>query len=94
MRKVRCHNRQIHKCTTNKGNYRKLNQAPYELNGYRLYDKVQIGNQIGFVSARRLTGSYRVRDINWNSISEGITFRKLRFLETRQYYLCDSIRIA
>ena len=94
MKKVRCHNRQIHKCTTNKGNYRKLNQAPYELNGYRLYDKVQIGNQIGFVSARRLTGSYRVRDINWNSISEGITFRKLRFLETRQYYLCDSVRIA
>ena len=94
IRKVRCHNRQIHKMTTNKGNYRKLNQSPYILNGYRLFDKVVYNGKIGFVSARRRNGSYRVRDIFWNSLSEGVTFRKLKFVESRQYYLCDKIKIS
>lgn len=90
-RKVRCHNRQIHKCTTNKGGYRKLNQSPYILNRFRLFDKVLCNGKVGFISARRRRGSYRVRDIFWNSLSEGITFRKLKFLSVRQYYLCDKI---
>ena len=94
IKKVRCHNRQIHKMTTNKGNYRKLNQSPYILNGYRLFDKVIYNGKIGFVSARRRGGSYRVRDIFWNSISEGVTFRKLKFVESRQYYLCDKIKVS
>ena len=94
MRKVRCHNRQIHKMTTNKGNYRKLNQSPYILNGYRLFDKVIYNGKIGFVSARRRNGSYRVRDIFWNSLSNGVTFRKLKFVESRQYYLCDKLKVS
>ena len=94
MRKVRCHNRQIHKMTTNKGNYRKLNQSPYILNGFRLFDKVIYNGKIGFISARRRNGSYRVRDVFWNSISEGITFRKLKFVESRQYYLCDKFEVS
>ena len=93
-KKVRCHNRQIHKCTTNKGNYRKLNQSPYKFNNYRLFDKVICNKVIGFISARRKNGSYRVRDINWNSISEGITYKKLLFLESRSYYLCESIAVS
>ena len=94
IRKVRCHNRQIHKMITNKGNYRKLNQSPYILNGFRLFDKVIYNGKIGFVSARRRGGSYRVRDIFWNSISEGVTFRKLKFVESRQYYLCDKLKVS
>lgn len=94
MRKVRCHNRQIHKMTTNKGNYRKLNQAPYVLNGYRLFDKVICNGKIGFVSARRRSGSYCIRDIYWNSLSESVTFRKLKFVELRQYYLCDKLKVS
>ena len=94
IKKVRCHNRQIHKMTTNKGNYRKLNQSPYILNGYRLFDKVIYNGKIGFVSARRRNGSYRVRDIFWDSISEGVMFRKLRFVESRQYYLCDKLKVS
>ena len=94
VRKVRCHNRQIHKMTTNRGNYRKLNQSPYILNGFRLFDKVIYNRKIGFVSARRKRGSYRVRDIFLNSLSEGVTFRKLKFVESRQYYLCDKIKVS
>ena len=32
-KKVRCHNRQIHKFKTLKGGIRKLNQAPYIIHG-------------------------------------------------------------
>ena len=38
-RKIRCHNRQIHKCTVNKGGTRKLNQAPYIVKEFRLLIK-------------------------------------------------------
>ena len=93
-KKVRCHNRQIHRMTTNKGHYRKLNQQPYILNGLRLYDKVLYNGQIGFVAARRKSGSYRVRDINWQSLSEGVTYRKLKFLETRSNYICVAKKLA
>ena len=39
-KKVRCHNRQIHKNTILKGGVRKRNQAEYEVKGFRLFDKV------------------------------------------------------
>lgn len=38
-KKVRCHNRQIHKNTILKRGYRKRNQAPYIVKGFRLFDK-------------------------------------------------------
>ena len=56
--------------------------------------KVIYNGKIGFVSARRRSGSYRIRDIFWNSLSEGVTFRKLKFVESRQYYLCDKIKVS
>ena len=40
LKKVRCHNRQIHKCKILKGGISKRNQAPYEVKGFRLYDYV------------------------------------------------------
>ena len=40
-KKVRCHNRQIHKRTIAKGGYRKLNHAPFIIKGFRLFDKVK-----------------------------------------------------
>lgn len=53
-KKVRCHNRQIHKCKINKGGYRKRNQAEYTVKGFRLYDKVLWRKQECFIFARRL----------------------------------------
>lgn len=88
-KKVRCHNRQLHKCSTLKGGYRKLNQTPYEVFGYRLFDKVKLNGKIGFVWARRLTGSFRVRDIEYNSMSEGITYKKLELIEKRSGWIAD-----
>lgn len=39
-KKVRCHNRSIHKMTLYKGGVKRANQAPYETRGYRLVDLV------------------------------------------------------
>ena len=55
-RKVRCHNRQIHKNTILKGGIRKRNQAPYEVMGFRLFDKVRWKGQICFIFGRRSKG--------------------------------------
>ncbi len=52
-KKVRCHNRQIHKNTILKGGYRKRNQGTYEVKGFRLYDKVLWKGQICFIFGRR-----------------------------------------
>ena len=41
MKKVRCHNRQIHKANVLKGGIKKLNQAQFEVKGFRLFDKIQ-----------------------------------------------------
>ena len=55
-KKVRCHNRQIHKNTILKGGIRKRNQAPYEVMGFRLFDKVRWKGQICFIFGRRSKG--------------------------------------
>lgn len=49
IKKVRYHNRQIHKFTILKKGVRKRNQAEYEVYGFRLYDKVSWKGQICFV---------------------------------------------
>lgn len=55
-KKVRCHNRQIHKNTFLKGGIRKRNQAPYLVKGFRLFDKVLYQGQECFIFGRRSTG--------------------------------------
>ena len=88
-KKVRCHNRQIHKFKTLKGGIRKLNQSPYMIHGFRLFDKVRINNQTGFIYGRRQRGSYLVKDIDGNIISSGISYKKLSLIEKRKGWIVD-----
>ena len=67
-KKVRCHNRQIHKLTIGKGAYRKRNQCPYEVNGFRLYDKVRAQNREWYVHGRRLKGSFVLKTLDGNML--------------------------
>ena len=89
MKKVRCHNRQIHKNTILKGGYRKNNQAPYVVKGFRLFDKVKYQNQECFIFGRRTTGSFDIRKLDGARLSTGISYKKLKFLETRRTYLVE-----
>ena len=55
---VRRHNRQLHKTTILKGGYRKANQCPREVFGFRLNDVVRYKGKTWFVHARRTRGSF------------------------------------
>ena len=88
-RKVRCHNRQIHKFSIGKGGYRKLNQAPYKVKGYRLFDKVKFQNEEYFIFGRRLYGRFAIRLIDGTKVNEQINYKKLSLIETRQNILCE-----
>lgn len=68
MRKVRCHNRQIHKANISKGGIRKRNQAPYEVKGFRLFDKVKAKDREWYIHGRRLNGSFVLKTLSGDKI--------------------------
>lgn len=89
-KKVRCHNRQIHKNTILKGGIRKRNQAEYEVKGFRLFDKVQYKGNEYFVFGRRATGFFDIRDLSSNKINKGsVSYKKLKLIETAKSYLVE-----
>ena len=89
-KKVRCHNRQIHKFKTNKGGTRKRNQAEYTVKGFRLFDKVKYDNTEYFVFGRRTSGFFDIRDLQGNKVNKGsISYKKLKYLYTPNTYLTE-----
>ena len=93
-KKVRCHNRQLHKFVPNKKGIRQANQAPYKVFGFRLNDKVLYKGQVCFINGRRQSGYFSLRDIDNNKIgNDNISYKKLKFLETSKSLLCQSIMI-
>ena len=88
-KQTRKHNRQIHKLTILKGGIRKRNQAPYEIHGYRLFDKVLCNGVVCFIFGRRKTGYFDVRKLNGERVSASISYKKLRLLEKRKTYLIE-----
>ena len=88
-KKVRCHNRQIHKANILKGGKKKLNQASYLVKGFRLFDKVEFEGQICFIFARRSSGYFDIRKLNGEVISRNASWKKLKLLETRKSLLME-----
>ena len=88
-KKVRCHNRQIHKNTFLKGGIRKRNQAPYIVKGFRLFDKVLYQGQECFIFGRRSTGYMDLRLLDGTRINPSSGFKKLKLLEPRSNYLVE-----
>ena len=88
-KKVRCHNRQIHKANILKGGKRRPNQASYLVKGFRLFDKVEFGGQICFIFARRNSGYFDIRKLNGEVISRSASWKKLKLLETRKSLLIE-----
>ena len=88
-KKVRCHNRQIHKANILKGGKKKLNQASYLVKGFRLFDKVEFEGQICFIFARRSSGYFDIRKLNGEVIHRSASWKKLKLLETRKSLLIE-----
>lgn len=93
-KKVRCHNRQIHKHTILKGGNRKRNQAPYEVMGFRLYDKVKWKAQNCFIFGRRSTGRMDLRSLDGTKINASVGYKNLRLLEMRKNTLIEIRKVC
>ena len=91
-KQTRKHNRQIHKMSILKGGVRKRQQAPYEVKGFRLFDKVRFNGQEGFIFGRRSSGSFDVRNLFGKKLSAGVSSKKLLLLEKRQTYLIQLLK--
>ncbi len=73
-----------------KGNIKKRNQAPYEVKGFRLFDKVRFQNKECFIFGRRTSGSFDIRKLNGEKIHAGISYKKLQLLEKRKTILTEA----
>ncbi len=80
-RKVRCHNRQIHKFSIGKSGIRKRNQADYKIKGFRLFDKVSAKNKDWYIHGRRTKGSFVLKNLSGETL-ETIP-SKIQFLYTQ-----------
>ena len=90
-KKVRRHNRQIHKNTIQKGGVRKRNQAPYEVKGFRLFDTVRHDGRSYIIFGRRASGYFDIRDINGTKVNKGsISYRKLKFVDTARGFITEA----
>ena len=87
LKKVRCHNRQIHKSNFLKGGKKKLNQAPYTVKDFRLFDKVKYQNIECFIFGRRTSGYFDLRKLDGNKVHPSAYYKKLELLEARNNYL-------
>lgn len=93
-KKVRCHNRQIHKNTILKGGIRKRNQASYEVMGFRLYDKVKWKGSSCYIFGRRSTGRMDLRLLDGTKVNASVGYKNLRLLETRKNILVESRKVV
>lgn len=86
-KKVRCHNRQIHKANFLKSGIKKLNQAPYIVKDFRLFDKVRYQDEDCFIFGRRSSGYFDIRKLDGTIIHRSASYKKLELLESRKSYL-------
>lgn len=87
---MRCQNRQIHKANILKGGKKKLNQAPFIVKGFRLFDLVEYQKELFYVFARRKRGYFDIRKLDGTKVNKGsISYKKLRLIETRRTLLTE-----
>jgi N6-L-threonylcarbamoyladenine synthase len=90
IKKVRCHNRQIHKANILKGGKKKLNQAPFEVKRFRLFDKVKYEGEQYFIFARRSSGFFDIRKLDGTKVNKGsLSCKKITLIEKRKNLLWE-----
>ena len=88
-KKVRRHNRQIHKAKPGKGGKRRRNQSAYVVNGYRKNDKVQYKDINCFITGKRSSGYFQLKTFDGTVISQGVSSKKLKLIEPVKGWLID-----
>ena len=86
-KKVRNHNRSLHKSTILEGGIRKSNQAPKCVFGYQLFDKVLYSGIECYIFGRRSSGYFDLRLIDGTKVSACANYKNLKLLEKRKTIL-------
>ena len=86
-KKLRCHNRQIHRFKINKGGIRKNNQASYLVKGFGLFDKVTAKSKEWYIHGRRLKGSFILKTLEGDSLE--IVPSKIKRLCSQHGYITE-----
>ena len=87
IKKVRCHNRQIHKQNPSKGGDRKLAQSWYEVRSFRQYDKVLAKGRLWYIAGRRAKGAFVLKNLCGEVLN--ITPTKIAFVKKQYNYLLE-----
>lgn len=89
-KKVRCQNRQIHKANFLKGGRKKLNQAPFLVRGFRLFDLVSYEGSLYYIFGRRASGYFDIRKLDGTKVNKGsISCKKLKLINTQKTILTE-----
>ena len=94
VKNIRRHNRQIHKANLLKGGKKKRNQAPYEVHGFGLFDKVRYNEKECFVFGRRTSGYFDIRTLGGTKVSPSASYRKLELLEKSRGYIVERSAVS
>jgi len=89
IKQTRKHNRQIHKANILKNGVKKLNQAPYEVKGFRLFDKVKYKGQECFIFGRRSSGYFDLRKLNKIVIYRSASYKDLELIQKSSSLLIE-----
>lgn len=89
IRTVRNHNRQLHKANPIRGGIRKRNQAPYEVFGFRLWDKVLFSGRECFITGRRASGYFALKDFDGKKVHASASHKVLTVVESATSYLIE-----
>lgn len=94
-KKIRCHNRQIHKNTILKGGIRKRNQADYEVKGFRLFDTIRCKGNTYIIFARRNSGFFDIRTLDGKKVNNGsVSCKKMQLIQPNSNYLIEIRKYA
>lgn len=88
-RKVRRHNRSIHKNKPSKGGFRRRNQSSYVIDGFRRFDKVLYNNIVCFITGKRSSGYFQLKKFDGTVVSQGVSSKRLKLLEPFKGWLID-----
>lgn len=91
IKKLRCHNRRIHKAKILKGGKRKLNQAPYIVKGFRLWDRVKYMGKFYVVKSRRQVGAFELRSMDGDNRVVSAKPTDLTFVDHNKNYLIKGV---
>lgn len=90
-RLIRRHNRQIHKFAIPKGGVKKNNQLPFEVFGFRSFDRVVFNNKIMFIYGRRKTGYFHLADFDGIK-SMDISYKKIDLSRICRHPICVKVQ--